>query len=240
MDIWNSDYVLRGLSTHEVILIDTSSLLNPNIDKFIQKYETRFLEQQRKITVIKPVCYELAKFLGSNDDELSVAAMNALSLIKKYSSLFEVKNEDMDEEEIKHAFADKDIYNYISVGRGTHSYMLISNDRALSADVFKLNELKSIRGKNIWVCYIHSSGELQRCECAKTKQPIAHGTEQLLKENAEIENATSDTPTKDELHNSSNTDVLFGASCGLAGAVLGFCIGKWGKVAFNILRSCIA
>ncbi len=240
MDTWNLEYVSRGLSTHETVLIDTSSMLNPNIGKFIENYKSQFLEQQRKIIVKKAVCYELAKFLGSSDHEMSDAAMNALALIKKNSSVFVVENEDMNEEEIKHAFADKEIYNCISADRGTHSHLLISNDRNLSADVYKLNELKSIRGKNIWVCYINCFGELQMCECAKTKQPIELVPEQLLKKDIKIEANASEAAQEVPIYDSTTKDICFGASCGLVGAILGFCAGKWGKAAITVLRSCIA
>ena len=55
MDTWNLEYVSRGLSTHETVLIDTSSMLNPNIGKFIENYKSQFLEQQRKIIVKKVI-----------------------------------------------------------------------------------------------------------------------------------------------------------------------------------------
>lgn len=59
-------------------------------------------------------------------------------------------------------FADKELLATIMNNRSSRSQMLITNDKNLAIDAYKINNLKSVNGGVVYVCYIDEEGELQK------------------------------------------------------------------------------
>lgn len=54
--------------------------------------------------------------------------------------------------------------------RRNHKQLLISNDHALTSDAFNFNNLASVSGNRINVCYLNHFGNMNVCDCVKEKK----------------------------------------------------------------------
>ncbi len=136
MDIWTQSYVERILRKHDTYYIDTSSLMSRQCTEFINNYKDLFIKYNRQITVIPAVCYELMRHIICDDQIKSRKAMHVLELFHDNPEIFKIENTNLNEDGIKQAFADKEIFARMSLDRSSHSMLLISNDRNLSNDIF--------------------------------------------------------------------------------------------------------
>ena len=173
--MYPSDYIQTMVSLNEAIYIDTASLMDvDNLELFIDNAEWVLLNEHRKIIVPRAVCLELARHLGSQNPVKKDKAVRVLEMLGSHSDIFEVHNEDLREEEAMKAFADSELLAELTLNRTACGQLLITNDRRLSEDAYKLNEQASCRGHKVMVCFINRLGELRKCECARAQSVAAH------------------------------------------------------------------
>lgn len=76
--------------------------------------------------------------------------------------LSECETKDLKQSEVGSAFADSELLSRITKDKSKHSQLLITNDKNLSVDAYKLNKLYSCKGKKIMVCFIDNLGQLNK------------------------------------------------------------------------------
>ena len=172
--MYTNDYIRTMVSANEAIYIDTASLMDvENLELFIDNAEWVLLNEHRKIIVPRAVCLELTRHLGSQNPVKRDKAVRVLEMLGSHGDIFEVHNEDLREEEALKAFADSELLAELTLNRTACGQLLITNDRRLSEDAYKLNEQASCRGHKVMVCFINRFGELRKCECARAQSSAA-------------------------------------------------------------------
>lgn len=181
--MYTSDYIRTMISSNEAIYIDTASLMDvENLELFIDNAEWVLLDEHRKIIVPRAVCLELTRHLGSQNLVKRDKAIRVLEMLGSHGDIFEVHNEDLREEEALKAFADSELLAELTLNRTACGQLLITNDRRLSEDAYKLNEQASCRGHKVMVCFINRFGELRKCECARAQSIAARCEETPISE----------------------------------------------------------
>lgn len=159
----NREYVEDLLALNEKIYIDTSSLMNDTeLGRFLVQYQDIFEAQNKKIIVTREVCLEIVRHLSSKNIEKQEKAKSVILLFKNYSNLFIFEDKDLKQSEVSSAFADSELLSRITKDKSKHSQLLITNDKNLSVDAYKLNKLYSCKGKKIMVCFIDNLGQLNK------------------------------------------------------------------------------
>ncbi len=161
----NTQYIEKVFHNVGRVLVDTSTLMTPGFQHFIQNNKEHLVASGKKIIIPKAVYTELAKHLDSDNHDKSKHAIDAVALIVTNEDLFQIEKHELTEEEVAHAFADAELLSDLTLHRNDCNQLLISNDRNLSSDAFDLNQQKSCMGRKILVCYINYLGELQCCDC---------------------------------------------------------------------------
>ena len=180
--MYTIDYISAMVNSNEAIYIDTASLMDENLEQFISNAEGVLQSRQRKIIVPRAVCLELTRHLGSQNPEKKEKAVRALALLSDHADIFEIRNQDIREAEALKAFADSELLAELTLNRTACGQLLITNDRRLSEDAYKLNEQASCRGHKVMVCFINRFGELRKCECARTQSVAARCDETPISE----------------------------------------------------------
>ena len=159
----NREYVEDLLALNEKIYIDTSSLMNDTeLGRFLVQYQDIFETLNKKIIVTREVCLEIVRHLSSKNIEKQEKAKSVILLFKNYSNLFIFEDKDLKQSEVSSAFADSELLSRITKDKSKHSQLLITNDKNLSVDAYKLNKLYSCKGKKIMVCFIDNLGQLNK------------------------------------------------------------------------------
>jgi hypothetical protein len=159
----NREYVEDLLALNEKIYIDTSSLMNDTeLSRFLVQYQDIFGALDKKIIVTREVCLEIVRHLSSKNIEKQEKAKSVILLFKNYSNLFIFEDKDLKQSEVSSAFADSELLSRITKDKSKHSQLLITNDKNLSVDAYKLNKLYSCKGKKIMVCFIDNLGQLNK------------------------------------------------------------------------------
>lgn len=159
----NREYVEDLLALNEKIYIDTSSLMNDTeLSRFLEQYQDIFGALDKKIIVTREVCLEIVRHLSSKNFEKQEKAKSVILLFKNYSNLFIFEDKDLKQSEVSSAFADSELLSRITKDKSKHSQLLITNDKNLSVDAYKLNKLYSCKGKKIMVCFIDNLGQLNK------------------------------------------------------------------------------
>ena len=159
----NREYVEDLLALNEKIYIDTSSLMNDTeLGRFLVQYQDIFEALNKKIIVTREVCLEIVRHLSSKNIEKQEKAKSVILLFKNYSNLFIFEDQDLKQSEVSSAFADSELLSRITKDKSKHSQLLITNDKNLSVDAYKLNKLYSCKGKKIMVCFIDNLGQLNK------------------------------------------------------------------------------
>lgn len=159
----NREYVEDLLALNERIYIDTSSLMNDTeLGRFLVQYQDIFEALDKKIIVTREVCLEIVRHLSSKNFEKQEKAKSVILLFKNYSNLFIFEDKDLKQSEVSSAFADSELLSRITKDKSKHSQLLITNDKNLSVDAYKLNKLYSCKGKKIMVCFIDNLGQLNK------------------------------------------------------------------------------
>lgn len=159
----NREYVEDLLALNEKIYIDTSSLMNDTeLGRFLVQYQDIFEALNKKIIVTREVCLEIVRHLSSKNIEKQEKAKSVILLFKNYNNLFIFEDKDLKQSEVSSAFADSELLSRITKDKSKHSQLLITNDKNLSVDAYKLNKLYSCKGKKIMVCFIDNLGQLNK------------------------------------------------------------------------------
>ena len=159
----NREYVEDLLALNEKIYIDTSSLMNDTeLGRFLVQYQDIFEALNKKIIVTREVCLEIVRDLSLKNIEKQEKAKSVILLFKNYSNLFIFEDKDLKQSEVSSAFADSELLSRITKDKSKHSQLLITNDKNLSVDAYKLNKLYSCKGKKIMVCFIDNLGQLNK------------------------------------------------------------------------------
>ena len=180
--MYTNDYIRSMVSSNEAIYIDTASLMDvENLELFIENAEWVLLNEHRKIIVPRAVCLELTRHLGSQNPVKKDKAVRVLEMLGSHGDIFEVCDEDIREEALK-AFADSELLAELTLNRTACGQLLITNDRRLSEDAYKLNDQVSCRGHKVMVCFINRFGELCKCECVRAQFAADCGEETHISE----------------------------------------------------------
>ena len=159
----NREYVEDLLALNEKIYIDTSSLMNDTeLGRFLVQYQDIFEALNKKIIVTREVCLEIVRHLSLKNIEKQEKAKSVILLFKNYSNLFIFEDKDLKQSEVSSAFADSELLSRITKDKSKHSQLLITNDKNMSVDAYKLNKLYSCKGKKIMVCFIDNLGQLNK------------------------------------------------------------------------------
>lgn len=159
----NREYVEDLLALNEKIYIDTSSLMNDTeLGRVLVQYQDIFEALNKKIIVTREVCLEIVRHLSLKNIEKQEKAKSVILLFKNYSNLFIFEDKDLKQSEVSSAFADSELLSRITKDKSKHSQLLITNDKNLSVDAYKLNKLYSCKGKKIMVCFIDNLGQLNK------------------------------------------------------------------------------
>ena len=168
----NREYVKDLLALNEKIYIDTSSLMNDTeLGRFLVQYQDIFEALNKKIIVTREVCLEIVRHLSSKNIEKQEKAKSVILLFKNYSNLFIFEDKDLKQSEVSSAFADSELLSRITKDKSKHSQLLITNDKNLSVDAYKLNKLYSCKGKKIMVCFIDNLGQLNKVKTGFETNP---------------------------------------------------------------------
>lgn len=165
------NYLKYLLGTCDDIYIDTSTLMNVEaLRRFVESGKEEFLNSDNKIIVTAAVLSELKNHqqYDSNADKRERAIV-AFELINTYPDIFKFEKE---EESIKsdYAFADRDFLSRLTLNKSSRRQLLITNDRKLGQDAYRINEQESNKGCRIMICYINFYGGICRCTCTKDEE----------------------------------------------------------------------
>lgn len=181
----NNQYTEYVLSKVDHILLDTSSLMSHGWQQFVSNIRNSLIASGKKIKIPLSVYSELARLIGSADQDKSASALKAVEVISSNKEIFQIESACLTEEEIAHAFADAQLLSELTLHKSTNNQLLITNDTGLSSDAFEINQQLSCKGGRVFVCYIDPYGEMQRCRC--TKQDAEKRTD-----NSEVSNNAAD------------------------------------------------
>ena len=141
-------YVRGIFLRNEVVYIDASALMNfDELSRFLEKYGTVIRETGTVIIIPAAVRCEIASFLGSEDEDKDYKALECMSVLAKYSDLFELEGGDLSDVDYEDVFADPYHLAALILGGTSIHQLLITNDVALSQDSYSMNHLKSCKGR---------------------------------------------------------------------------------------------
>jgi hypothetical protein len=149
------DYVKDGYK----IFMDTCSLLTDAADTFWQNI-IPFLQTYGTKVIIPMRCgQELEKHAGNAaNPELAQKAKHTLKIVNQLISAgyVEIRGEASDN------FADNVFLTVFTKFRIHENLLLITQDRGLTRDVLKLNDVRSVRGYPVEVMHVNARGSLSR------------------------------------------------------------------------------
>lgn len=153
-------FIVSAIQQHDLLFIDTSSLLQPKSAIFMKRLLPILKEEEKKLVVPFRVYEEIqSKQKQSQDSKLSERAYQAekdLAALQQAHLLTLVGDDDLDE------FADNVFNTQITRLRMKHSIALITNDISLGTDILALNDSQSVRGKKVSAFKISHTGHLMR------------------------------------------------------------------------------
>lgn len=180
----NIDYIKLMLKKNDIILIDTSSIMDyEGFKKLVCQIESPLIEVNKKITVPKIVWTELIKHLNSFNEEKINRAKQAIEIITEHRNIFILEDDGLYYEKTAKTFADAELLSELMKNKVLFNQLLITNDKKLSQDAFNLNNQESFKGRRIHVCFITSSGNLKTCECSnfsKTNKNLVGRKENIV------------------------------------------------------------
>lgn len=153
----NKDDELEKLVSGHHIMIDTCSLMYRGCERFADRALPLLKRFGKKIIVPEKVLQELRKHATDERDAVkSVNAKKGLALCEKFlkAGCLSVRGNRADN------FADNTFYVSLSQYRYSYNMVLITQDRNLTYDILRLNELKSSDGNPVRVFRITSNGDL--------------------------------------------------------------------------------
>lgn len=139
------------------ILMDFPALMGNGFAQFIENYKSDFIQNKKKIVITKTVHCNLMKLVNSTNQVEANKARNVLDTINDNQGIFFVEdsNADINEQEFD---VKTDLISDLTLHITTDIQLFISNDCGLAKDAVKLNYMKCVSAKNLYVCYISDSG----------------------------------------------------------------------------------
>lgn len=184
----NQDYITKQIQFNEIIWIDTCTMMYTNrFELFIKNVKPILLEFNKQIQIPDCVMAELAKHQLSFDEFKRANAVEALNLIKANNDIFKVEQLDNNACNGEN-FADPKILTAILENRRSIPQLLISNDQRLTSDAYKFNDFESFYGSKVSVCYIGANGDMNMCDCVKSK--VLNDQPQIIYQDKIIEKET--------------------------------------------------
>ena len=166
---------------------------------------------------------ELAKHQLSSDEDKQTSAIEALNLVKTNNDIFKVERLNNDASNGEN-FADPKILTVILEKRRNIPQLLISNDQRLTSDAYKFNDIESFYGNKVSVCYIGANGDMNMCDCVKSK-PTKEQPEIIYKDRIIEKEAVKEIPRDKTFIES------YGLPIGITVGGLGACIlCNWKKI----------
>lgn len=215
-----------------VIIMDTASLMEDSrLSYMVELYRPLLIKNRQSIIIPGVVCQELVRHLTSENEEKKRKANEALKIIRNNGDIFTVESAEYTSDEIRKAFADREILLRLTNIRATRRQLLITNDRKLSRDAYNLNQIESCRGKEVFVYYLANNGNL--CEC---EHPA-------IFQQCEVQQPTRIIVEKVPVYIESEKDIqpsvgeIFGlvlAAASIFGVGYGTC--KYGKIAVSSIK----
>lgn len=163
----NYDYLKQEVENNDLLYVDSCSTMeHEGFRSFISNIKELLVINNKKIKIIAEVYCELIKHSCSSNIYKQQSALNALAVIKENSDVFEIECEK--EANIDDTFADPKLLAHLLNNIASQKQLLITNDRKLSSDAYNFNNLNSINGRKIHVCYINRNGDMLKCNCVNT------------------------------------------------------------------------
>lgn len=169
----NLDYAKSILKNNDVIVIDTSSIMDyEGFKKLVEQIELPLLEINKNIIAPKVVWLELMRHLNSDNEDKKIKTRHAIDTIYKHRNIFMLEDENLNYDKMIKAFADAELLSELIKNKVMYNQLLITNDKKLSIDAYNLNNQESCKGRRVNVCYITKNGHLKTCECVHNNKPI--------------------------------------------------------------------
>lgn len=188
------DFVIKS---NEIIFIDTSSLLQDTSVSFLKRVNPLLEKYNKKLILPLKVYEELQKHMNNKENAtlsgLAEKAIKQLIVLQDRGFLDIFGDEKLDN------FTDNVFNTQITRLRVNKAVLLITNDINLGLDILKLNESKSVYGKQVFVQKVNKFGYFQRIRnegkpCVNKEIPKP---KELIKEKFNL--ATQIISYKDEL-----------------------------------------
>lgn len=222
------------IKMNATIYMDTASLMETErLEKLVENYRDVFLSNKKTITIPEVVCQELVRHLTSSTNDKVYKANKALMIMRENGEIFSIETAGFSNEELRKAFADREILLKLSEGRGRHRQLLITNDRKLSKDAYSLNNFESCFGKPVSVCYLNPYGELIRADYIERHEPMCSEITPKIKIVEKVK--TVCVPVKEE-HLRKNTNIIGWLAMAAITFMAGYETRKYGNTAANYLR----
>lgn len=220
----NLDYITKQIQNNQIIWIDTCTMMYiQRFELFIKNVRPVLLESNKKIQIPDCVMAELAKHQLSSDEYKQTSAIEALNLVKTNNDIFKVERLNNDASNGEN-FADPKILTVILEKRRNIPQLLISNDQRLTSDAYKFNDIESFYGNKVSVCYIGANGDMNMCDCVKSK-PTKEQPEIIYKDRIIEKEAVKEIPRDKTFIES------YGLPIGITVGGLGACIlCNWKKI----------
>ncbi len=224
----NADYTKKLLLENEIIIIDTSAVMDyEELYQLVTRIECLLLEFSKKIVVPRVVWIELMRHINSKKQDKREKALRAVDILCMRPDIFEIESEYFDPKEMLKTFADAELLSELTRKKVQYHQLLITNDKKLSKDAFNLNNQESCHGHQIVVCYLSRAGKLKTCDCVfKDNEPIVQETK--IKENVKI------VHVKDE---SKKQYLIPGICISVASMATGIAIGKYNKHIIEFIKA---
>lgn len=158
-DIWLSSNVKETDADDKMIFIDTSSLLHPGAEMFLQESTVELLESGQKLIIPFAVITELnKKALQSSDIDLARRARSVLQSILNYKEMgvIAVYGDDNDGN-----FADNVFHKIAAMFALQRELVFITQDYKLGQDLLMMTHMDSVRNRRISVYKIDAQGQLK-------------------------------------------------------------------------------
>lgn len=148
------------LNGYDVVIMDTCSLMEDSFPSFADALVNAkdYFNKKKQIIIYKKCLDELNKHAANVDNDVSrIAAKRALKILKavRRKKLFDCKKSKNDN------FADNVIYANVSILRIHNRVLIITQDKKLTDDLNKLNNLDSQMGRKLSVYRIGKDGRLE-------------------------------------------------------------------------------
>lgn len=154
--------IIKAIERSEIILIDTSSLMNySNLDSALKRIKPILIEENKKIHITAQVSLELLKHATSKDGRKKYRAKKAEEIIDVYKDIFFIDDYSSFKSNGYYVFADATLLSKMIINRAHFSQLLITNDKGLSEDALNINNSKSCFGKQVFVYSVSKQGEFE-------------------------------------------------------------------------------